>query len=101
MKKVAVFVEGQAEQIFVRDLLFYLFDPAKFSFECLRLHAKQLEDVPYSYGSEDAEVYFRLSMFKEIPASYKPLEGEKKDYLQKVTAKSLDCAICIRKPIVT
>jgi hypothetical protein len=60
MKKVAVFVEGQGEQIFVRDLLFYLFDPTKFSFECLRLCDKQLEDVPYSYGSEDAEVYFQI-----------------------------------------
>lgn len=60
MKKVAIFVEGQGEQIFVRYLLIHLLDPAKFSFECLRLRAKQLEDAPYSYGSEDAEVYFQI-----------------------------------------
>jgi len=44
----------------VRYLLIHLLDPAKFSFEGLRLRAKQLEDAPYSYGSEDAEVYFQI-----------------------------------------
>lgn len=39
MKKFAVFVEGQGEQVFVRHLLYYLLDPTKFSFECLRLRS--------------------------------------------------------------
>jgi hypothetical protein len=60
MKKVAVFVEGQGEQIFVRELLFYLGNPAKFRFECLRLEAGNLEEVPYTYGSKDAEIYFLI-----------------------------------------
>jgi hypothetical protein len=40
MKKVAVFVEGQGEQIFVRHLLNYLLEPTKLSFECLRLRSQ-------------------------------------------------------------
>ncbi len=44
----------------MRYLLIPRLDPAKFSFEGLRLRAKQLADAPYSYGSEDAEVYFQI-----------------------------------------
>ena len=60
MKKIAVFVEGQGEQLFVRHLLYYLLEPAKLSFECLRLRARTLEEVPYAYENERAEVYFLI-----------------------------------------
>lgn len=60
MKKVAVFVEGQGEQVFVRHLLYYLLDPTKFSFECLRLRSENLEEVPYAYENQLADVYFLI-----------------------------------------
>jgi hypothetical protein len=60
MKKVAVFVEGQGEQVFVRHLLYYLLEPTKLSFECLRLRSENLEEVPYAYENKPAEVYFLI-----------------------------------------
>jgi len=56
MKKVAVFVEGQGEQVFVRHLLYYLLEPTKFSFECLRLRSENLEEVPYAYENEQVAI---------------------------------------------
>jgi len=60
MKKVAVFVEGQSELIFVRNLLFYLLSPQKFSFECFKLHAETSHTVPYEYPNPAAEIYFQI-----------------------------------------
>lgn len=60
MKKIAVFVEGQGEQVFVRNLLFQLIEPSKFSFDCIRLRAGNLEQAPYSFANPNAEVYFEI-----------------------------------------
>lgn len=60
MKKIAVFVEGQGEQIFVRNLLFQLIDPSKFRFDCFRLKADNLEQAPYSFRNPNAEAYFEI-----------------------------------------
>ncbi|MDM8558413.1 hypothetical protein [Candidatus Parabeggiatoa sp. HSG14] len=60
MKKVAIFVEGQGEQVFVRHLLYYLLDPSKLSFECLRLRSENLEEVPYAYENKQADIYFLI-----------------------------------------
>ncbi len=50
MKKIAVFVEGQSELIFIRNLFLYggCIEIGKISFECLELHAKEEKQVPYS-----------------------------------------------------
>jgi len=45
MKKLAVFVEGQGELIFVRNLLYHLIDPSEFSFECIQLYADKEQPV--------------------------------------------------------
>lgn len=60
MRKVAVFVEGQSEQIFVRSLLERTLDPGVLSFGCLRLYADRLSPVPYSYPNPSAAVYFLI-----------------------------------------
>ena len=60
MKKIAIFVEGQGEQIFIRNLLFHLIDPSKFSFRCLRLRADTEHDVPYQFPNPNAEVHFQI-----------------------------------------
>jgi hypothetical protein len=60
MKKVAIFVEGQAEQIFIRNLLYHLINPSKFSFGCLRLQAGIEHEVPYPFPNPNAEVHFQI-----------------------------------------
>ena len=60
MKKVAIFTEGQSEQIFVRHFLEEKIGWEKISFRCIRLHANALHDVPFSYCSPNADVYFLL-----------------------------------------
>lgn len=60
MKKIAVFVEGQGEQIFVRNLLFHLVDPSVLSFNCFRLHANREHSAPYQFPNPNAEVYYQI-----------------------------------------
>ncbi len=60
MKKVAIFVEGQGEQIFVRHLLNNLIGANQLSFECLCLRAGNLDKVPYTHKNEQAEVHFLI-----------------------------------------
>jgi hypothetical protein len=60
VQKVAVFVEGQSELIFVRNLLYHLIESAKFSFECFKLHANSQQEVPYEYKNPHAEVHFQI-----------------------------------------
>lgn len=60
MKKIAVFAEGQTEQIFVRELLLRVLNPAKLSFECLELKANTFSVVPYKYANPHAEIHFMM-----------------------------------------
>lgn len=60
MRKIAIFVEGQSELIFVRNLLYHLLDSTKFSFECFKLHANSQQEVPYEYNNPHAEVHFQI-----------------------------------------
>lgn len=59
-QKIAIFLEGQGELIFTRNLLYHLNDPAKFSFECFKLHACSQQEVPYEYKNPSAEVHFKI-----------------------------------------
>lgn len=61
-KKIAVFVEGQAEYIFVRDFLncWYGYDADKLGIECLALHAEKLNKVPYPVGNRDSENFYQI-----------------------------------------
>ena len=61
-RKLAVFVEGQTELIFVRELLklWYGYDVNVVGFDCYNLHAKEFYDAEYRYGSEDSENYFMI-----------------------------------------
>ncbi|MEN8220838.1 MAG: hypothetical protein ABFS56_31685 [Pseudomonadota bacterium] len=60
MQKIAVFVEGQGELIFIRNLLYYLVDPAQLSFECFKLHANLQQEVPYEYKNPNAQIHFQI-----------------------------------------
>lgn len=62
VRKVALFVEGQAEQVFVRDFLikWYDWDGSKVGLTCYKLHAGNEYDAPYPYGTADSENYFQI-----------------------------------------
>jgi len=60
MQKIAIFVEGQGELIFIRNILYHLIDPAQLSFECFKLHANSQQEVPYEYKNPNAKVHFQI-----------------------------------------
>jgi len=59
MKKIAIFVEGQGEQIFIRNLLFCgdLVNLSEVSFECIDLRGNP---TPFPYRNPNAEVHFQI-----------------------------------------
>lgn len=61
-RKLAVFVEGQTELVFVREFLkqWYGYDVNVVGFDCYNLLAKEFCDAEYKYGSEDSENYFMI-----------------------------------------
>lgn len=61
-RKLAVFVEGQTELIFVREFLkqWYNYDATVVGFNCYNLLANEFCDAEYKYGSDNSENYFFL-----------------------------------------
>ena len=62
VRKVALFVEGYAEQIFVRDFLvkWYDWDVNKVGLDCYVLHSDSLSSAPFPWGSKESECYFQI-----------------------------------------
>ena len=60
MSKVAIFVEGQSEQIFIRHLLLRTMDCSKVSFICLRLYAGKTIPARFDYPNPHAEMSFLI-----------------------------------------
>lgn len=60
MSKVAIFVEGQSEQIFIRHLLLQTMDCSKVSFTCLRLYAGKTIPARFDYPNPHAEMSFLI-----------------------------------------
>jgi hypothetical protein len=61
-RRLAVFVEGQTELVFVREFLkqWYGYDANVIGFACYNLQNNEFRDAEYQYGSEDSENYFML-----------------------------------------
>ncbi len=60
-EKIAIFTEGQGEQIFLRNILFYLYDNSQLSFKCVRLHAGETQHAPYTFGDpKQSKIHFLL-----------------------------------------
>ena len=55
-RKLAVFVEGQTELVFVREFLkqWYGYNVSIVGFDCYNLLAKEFCDAEYRYGNEDS-----------------------------------------------
>lgn len=60
MKKVAVFVEGQAELILVRELLLKMYDYQNVGINCYNLISNKLQYTPYPHGDETLPNYYMI-----------------------------------------
>lgn len=61
-RKVAVFVEGQTELVFVREFLvkWFGYDSSMIGFDCYNLLRSEFYDAAYTFGSLDSENYYML-----------------------------------------
>lgn len=61
-KKVALFVEGMTEQVFVRDFLlkWYDWDTNRVGIDCYKLYSDIQSTAPYTYGNKESENYFQI-----------------------------------------
>ena len=62
MSECVLFVEGQSEQIFVREMLLRRFnwDATQLAIRCYKLNAEVLESAEYDYGNDDATHFIQL-----------------------------------------
>ncbi len=60
MRKIAVFVEGQAELILTRELLKQMFEFQDIRIECHALINDQLNYAPYDFGDKDAPFFYMI-----------------------------------------
>lgn len=61
-RKIALFVEGDTELIFVRSFLnaWYNYDANLLGVECYKLQANQPHPVPYPIGSRNSENFYQI-----------------------------------------
>lgn len=62
MKKVALFVEGQAESIFVREFLlkWYEYNVAELGFDCYTMFSSDIRPIGRSYGNKESAHYYQI-----------------------------------------
>lgn len=61
-RKIAIFVEGETELVFVRNFLnaWYNYDIRLLGFECYKLHSNQSHTVPFALGSRESENFYQI-----------------------------------------
>lgn len=62
MKRIAIYVEGDAELIFVREFLikWFDYDSVRLGIECCKLRSDREANEPYPYGSKDSENFYYI-----------------------------------------
>lgn len=62
MRKVAVFVEGQAEQIFIREFLlrYYDYNVDEIGISCYSLISERFHGADYDFGNDEANYYYQI-----------------------------------------
>ena len=60
MIKIAIFAEGQTEQVFIRYLLSEIIGYSHLSFNCQKLYGNCVQDVPYQYTNKNAKFHFLI-----------------------------------------
>jgi hypothetical protein len=82
MNKVAIFVEGQSELIFVRRFLPLVLGWDKISFECLELYASRMKPVPYKHPNKNAETHFWILNVRNDEGVLSTIKGREKGLIQ-------------------
>lgn len=61
-RKIAIFVEGKTEYIFVREFLcgWYEYNADKVGIECYEFRAENANQVPYPFGQRDSENFYLI-----------------------------------------
>lgn len=61
-RKVAVFVEGQSEYVFVRDFLcrWYNYDSSLLGIECFSLRSDRYNSEPYPFGDRESDNFYQI-----------------------------------------
>ena len=83
MKKVAIFTEGQSEQIFIRHLLLQTIDCSKISFKCLRLYAGKTVPARFDFPNPHAEVSFLIINVGQDEKVLSVIKEREKDLIRK------------------
>ncbi len=62
MKRIAIYVEGDAELIFVRNFLlkWYDYDTERLGIECCKLRADREDYEPYPHGTQESENFYYI-----------------------------------------
>ena len=61
MKKIAIFVEGQTELIFVREYLLKQFEYQGIDLECRNLFKdEKIQSAEYDFPNNEAEIHFQI-----------------------------------------
>jgi hypothetical protein len=60
MKKIAVFVEGQTELIFVREYLLKWFEYSNISIDCYNLFSDKLHQTKYPFPNPDVDFHYQI-----------------------------------------
>lgn len=62
MRRIAIYVEGDAELIFVREFLikWYEYDSERLGLECCKLHAGREDVESYPYGTRKSENFYYI-----------------------------------------
>lgn len=83
MRKVAIFTEGQSEQIFIRHLLLRAIDCSKVSFKCFRLYGGKTVPVRFDYPNPHAEVSFLIVNVGQDEKVLSIIKEREKDLIRK------------------
>lgn len=59
-RKVAVFVEGQTELVFVREMLLKWYSYSQIGIACIALHGGKEIPVEYDFGDSDQDYFFQI-----------------------------------------
>jgi hypothetical protein len=83
MRKVAIFTEGQSEQIFVRNLLLQTIDCSKVSFKCFKLYAGKTVPARFDFPNPNAEVSFLIVNVGQDEKVLSIIKEREKDLIRK------------------
>lgn len=83
MKKIAIFVEGLGEQIFMRKVLFLLIHQYPISIDCIKIHGDNFIPAPYPFKNPDAKLFFLIVNVEGDSSVLTAIKEKERDFLAK------------------